>query len=358
MKDSRNPDRTQDDMPQPNASPRFSKIAAAMLLSLGAAMAGAQPIDGAQTAPGQLQWQNTVSTSKPTARHENGFVAVGKRLYLVGGRGDRPLDIFDPAAGKWTQGAKPPFEIHHMQAVAHDGKLYVLGALTGGFPEETPVANVLIYDPAADRWIEGPEIPAHRRRGGSGVVVHDDRIYIVGGNTRGHMSGFVLWLDAFDPATGKWTELADAPHARDHFHAVVIEDRIYAAGGRRSAHDKGHAMTFTVPELDIYDIAAGRWTTADAPLPTPRAGTASVAVDGKLIVMGGESMAQERAHDEVQAYDPATGKWENLNALPVGRHGTQATVLDSVVHISAGSGNRGGGPELDDLLKWVPAATR
>lgn len=302
------------------------------------------------TAITQLQWQTITAPQAPTARHENGFVAVGERLYLLGGRGERPLDIFDPATGRWTQGAQPPFEIHHMQAIDYEGKLYVLGAMTGGFPEEPPLANVLIYDPALDVWSTGPEIPAHRQRGGSGVVLHEGLIYLVGGNTRGHMSGFVPWLDVFDPVSGTWTELPDAPHPRDHFHAAIIDGHIYAAAGRTSSHDTGEVMSLTVGPVDVYDIANSRWSTLAAPLPTQRAGTATVAIDGKLVVMGGESMSQVESHREVEAYDPATQTWLTLAPLPVGRHGTQATLLNGKLHLVAGSGNRGGGPELNDHL--------
>lgn len=296
------------------------------------------------------RWHTVESKKAPTPRHENGYVAVGDRLYLVGGRGDRPLDIFDPVSGKWSQGKQPPMEIHHLQAVAYDNKLYVVGALTGGFPEEPPLANILIYDPDLDEWSTGAEIPRDRLRGTAGVVVHENLIYLVGGNSRGHMSGFVSWLDVFDPRSGQWTKLPDAPHARDHFHAAVIDGKIYAAGGRTSSHDTGEVMSLTVAPVDVYDIAEKRWSTLSSPLPIQRAGTSAVEMDGKLLVIGGESVNQVEAHDEVELYDPVTGHWSTLQSLPSGRHGTQAAMLKGKLYIAAGSGNRGGGPELNDNL--------
>ncbi|MCC4622171.1 kelch repeat-containing protein [Xanthomonas cassavae CFBP 4642] len=296
------------------------------------------------------QWQALTTRNKPHARHENSMVAIGDRLYLIGGRDQRPLEIFDTRTRRWSQGSAPPLMVSHAQAVVSSGKLYFVGGFTGDHPEETSLSNLLIYDPQTDRWQVGPEIPKQRRRGAAGAVEHDGVLYLVGGNTRGHMSGYVPWLDAFDTRTQQWTQLADAPHARDHFHAVVIDGKLYAAGGRRSAHESGNTLAQTIPEVDVYDIGRGTWSVAPAALPTQRAGTAAIARDGRLLVIGGESMRQVEAHDEVEAYDPHAGTWTTLAALPKGRHGTQVAAVDGTAYLAAGSGNRGGGPELDDVL--------
>lgn len=304
--------------------------------------------------PGQdasVQWSIGQSLGKPAARHESAAAVVDGKLYLIGGRGDRPLDVLDLASGQWQTGSRPPVEINHTQAVTFEGRIYVIGAFSGPFPQESIVPQVLIYDPAADSWTQGPSLPAGRHRGGAGVVVHDGYIYLVAGNRLGHNSGFVPWLDRFDPKTGAWTALADAPRPRDHFHAVVLDGKIYAAGGRRSAADQKQPLALTIPEMDIYDIATGRWTTAAAPIPTPRAGVSVVTVDKLVVVMGGESGVQVPAHAEVEGYDPAKGNWTALAPLPVGRHGMQAVKVGDRVHVLAGSGNRGGGPELND--HWI-----
>ena len=45
--------------------------------------------------------------------------------------------------------------------------------------------------------------------------MHDGKIYLVAGIIDGHTSGTVAWFDEFDPETGVWTPLADAPRARE-----------------------------------------------------------------------------------------------------------------------------------------------
>jgi hypothetical protein len=292
-------------------------------------------------APGS--WSLLPAGDLPTQRHEGGYVRVGSLFYLIGGRGTRNVEAFDPATGRWTSKSPPPFEIHHFQGVEYDGRIYLLGAMTGRFPTEPPVPRIMIYDPATDRWSEGSEVPADRRRGGAGVVVHDGLIYVVSGITNGHTDGHVTWVDSFDPRTGTWRRLADAPRARDHFQAVVIDGKIYAAGGRRSSGATGQVFDLTVPEVDVYDIASNSWTTLPAAsnLPTPRAGNSAVVLDGKLIIIGGESGARDTAHPEVDMLDPATGRWTRLAPLQVGRHATAAILHDDRIYIASGSRTRG-----------------
>ena len=320
------------------------------MTALSLCLAGGAFVPGV-SAQIKIQWAKGEASGVPTARHESAAAVVDGKLYLIGGRGDRPLDILDIASGKWSTGAKAPVEMNHTQAVVLDKRIYVIGAFTGKFPQENIVPRIMIYDPATNAWSEGAAMPAGRERGGAGVVVHNGQIYLVGGNRLGHNSGYVPWLDRFDPKSGSWTALADAPRPRDHFHAAVLDGKIYAAGGRRSSADIKQPLALTVGEMDIYDIASNSWTTAAAPIPTQRAGVSVMTIGKQIVVMGGESGVQVPAHAEVEAYNPATGSWTALAPLPVGRHGMQAVQSGNRIHVLAGSGNRGGGPELND--HWI-----
>lgn len=69
----------------------------------------------------------------------------------------------------------------------------------------------------------------------------------------------------------------------------------------------------------------------------------------KLLVIGGESTAHLPAHAEVESYDTATGRWEELAPLVQGRHGTGALVYGGRVYTASGAGNRGGSPVLSTI---------
>ncbi|MDX1637959.1 MAG: kelch repeat-containing protein [Balneolaceae bacterium] len=288
-------------------------------------------------------WKIIESETEPHHRHENAFTKVGDKFYLLGGRGERPVDIYDPETNSWQTGATPPLPMHHFQAVSYDGKIYVMGALTGGWPDEDPLPHIYIYHPETDSWSKGPEIPEQRRRGAAGAIAYNDMIFLVGGIQNGHIDGHVRWFDSFDPATGEWSVLPDAPRFRDHFQAVVIDGKLYAAGGRRTSQATGNTFHLTIPEVDVYDFSTGRWNPLppSGDLPTERAGTTSLAVGDHLIVIGGESGAQQPAHAEVEAYHTGTGQWRTLPMLNIGRHGTQAILHNGSIYIAAGSKVRG-----------------
>ncbi|MDO1445023.1 kelch repeat-containing protein [Rhodocytophaga aerolata] len=295
-------------------------------------------------------WKLVAMENEPEKRHENAFVRVGDSFYLVGGRNIKPVEAYNTKTRQWKKLATPPLEMHHFQAIEYKGEIVVAGAFTGGFPHETPIPKIQIYNPTTDKWREGAEIPENRRRGAAGVVVYQDKIYLVCGIIDGHYDGHVTWLDEYDPKTNKWRQLPDAPHARDHFQAAVVNNQLFVAGGRRSTHKTGHVLDLTVPEVDIFDFKTNTWKTLPAAqnIPTQRAGTAAVTLGKQVLIIGGES-PQKLAHNQTEAFDFKTNTWQTLAPLQTGRHGTQAILYQNKVFVAAGSANQGGGPELNTM---------
>jgi Galactose oxidase, central domain len=307
-------------------------------------------------------WSTVAASGSPRPRHEAAFVKVNDRLFLLGGRRIQPVDIFDPATKSWSSGAAPPVETHHFQSVVVDNKVWLVGAMTGGFPNETPLDHIPVYDPATNTWSRGPAIPADRRRGSAGAVVVGSKLYMAGGITQGHQSGNVAWLDVLDIPTGQWTVLPDAPRARDHFQAAVVGAKIYLVGGRQTRGATGQVFDLVQTAADVYDIQTNTWSTlqgADSALPQPRAGTMSYALGRYVAVGGGESLQQPTAHAEVHALNTTTGRWVTWPTFVRGRHGTGFARAGDQLYVASGSGNRGGSPELDTIESAdIPAALR
>ena len=296
------------------------------------------------------------TANEATPRHENGFVAAGDKLYLIGGRGIKPVEAFDPKTNKWEKLGETPLEIHHFQPVAYQGKIYIMGAFTGKYPHETPIPNVLIFDPEKDQWHTGPSIPENRRRGAAACAVNGEKAYITGGIIDGHSNGTVNWLDEFDFETEKWTALPDAPHRRDHVTSAIADGHLYIIGGRQSDyHEEGNFAAFFKTNqraVDKYDIAGKKWTTLSDSLPVATAGGGAVYFKDKIYYTGGET-AQKKAHHQVQAYSLKSQTWDVSGSLEKGRHGTCLTLSGKILYIASGSENQGGGPELSSIESVV-----
>ncbi|MEO1029897.1 MAG: kelch repeat-containing protein [Bacteroidota bacterium] len=296
-------------------------------------------------------WNDKNEDENYTARHECSFVQAGDKFYLFGGRESaQTLDVYDYSTDSWNSlPNSAPHEFNHFQAVEFEGLIWVIGAFrTNDFPNEVPADYIWMFNPVSQEWIQGPEIPASRKRGSAGLVVYNNKFYIVGGNTDGHDGGYVNWFDEYDPSTGIWTVLTDAPRSRDHFHAAVIDGKLYAASGRLSG-GMGGVFAPLIAEVDVYDFATESWSTLSNSrnLPTPRAGAIVANFKNKLIVAGGEPATGSDAFDVTEIYDPVVESWSTGDNLVHKRHGTQGIVSGNGLYVTGGSPNQGGGNQLN-----------
>lgn len=167
-------------------------------------------------------WQTiTLASGAITGREENSYTAAGDKFYLMGGRGIVPVQEYNPVNKTWVNKASPPLEINHFQAVTLNGLIYAAGAMNGSYPHEVPLTKIYVFNPVSNKWITGSAIPAARRRGAAGAIAYKNKIYLVGGITDGHWSGWVNWFDEYDPGTNTWKILPTAPRVRDHFQVVI-----------------------------------------------------------------------------------------------------------------------------------------
>ncbi|WP_242083529.1 DUF5060 domain-containing protein [Aestuariivivens sediminis] len=301
--------------------------------------------------PSNWQWETITTVGKPTARHEAGLVAYKDQLYLMGGRRINPTSVFDPATNKWTEKSATPIELHHFQPVVLNDAIYLIGAMTGTWPNETPVDRVIIYYPERDEYVYADTIPEHRRRGGAGAVVYKNKIYLVGGITNGHLNGYKPWLDEYNPETGEWKTLADAPNARDHFQAVVADGKLYAFAGRTTSKITDQDMSLTVSHGNIYDFNTQEWeaVTNNLAIPTMRAGNFAFGWNNSIVIGGGETAEKVEAHNEVEAFNTKTKLWSKWPSFNKGRHGTGFAVIGNFVYTASGCGKHGGEPELTSV---------
>ena len=312
-----------------------SQLSRSILLGvLFAAGCGQQVLPDTKPIPGGGRWR--AFQRPPVPLHEHAVTTMHGFLYAVGGRLPggpiTSLYRYDPATDQWTPLASHPgAAVDHMQAAVVDGILYAIGGTTQ-WPGPS-VGEAYAYDPAGDQWSQKSSMPAPTGAMGIGVV--DGKIYVIGGLSGSQAVNFVF---EYDPATNTWDDLTPTspmPTPRDHFVAATLSGRIHCIGGRQKD------INSIVNVHEVFDPATQLWET-HAPMPTARAGFSAAVLNGKILIIGGEGANNAPGvFSDNEEYDPATNTWRRLSPMTAPRHSTQAAVIDGVVYVPAGSPSQG-----------------
>jgi len=288
-------------------------------------------------------WIEKNESENYVARHEFGFVQAGDKFVMFGGReSSQRLDVYDYATNTWEQGGMAPEPFNHFQAISFEGLIWVIGAFKTNVPNPEESADyIYMYNPATQQWIQGMEIPESRKRGAAGLAVYNNKFYVVGGNNNGHSGGYVSYFDEFNPTTGAWTSLTNAPHERDHFQAAVFGDKLYAIGGRLTG-GPGGLFEPQVPEVDVYNFITEQWTTLNNSqnIPNPRAGLGVIVYNNEIYTLGGETTFNRPNNGQVsivESFNPTTNTWTTQSSLNYPRHGFQPIVSGSTLYVAGGS---------------------
>jgi len=252
----------------------------------------------------------------------------------------------------------------HSAVTSFKGKIYVFGGGGVGFRS---LGSTEIYDPRGDVWSRGKDMPTIRS--GAVAATLGDRIYVIGGGVKGPDGSFEFFkiVEIYDPERDTWTSGPSMAMPHDYPASVVLNGSIYVLGGHHPEATKGGPMTdpgFSFCE--VFDPARGRWREI-APMPTARFAAAAVVFHNRILVLGGAGLRDEgfRNFDIIEAYDPSRDRWSDAGfSLPWPAAGLGAfTYHDRLFVVGGNSGNRietrfasfdwnrGGWTELDPLRK-------
>lgn len=309
--------------------------------------------------PTDGKWTIIQSEAPITARHESCVAMVNNKMYVIGGRIRAPIDIYDIISKTWTTGPAPPIQLHHMQCVVVDGKIWIVSAWTKSYPNEALVDKTYVFNTIDLVWSTRTALPENRRRGSAASVLVGRRIYVSHGSRGGHATSInstvetVGWLDYYDIDSDTWTtNLPTAPNPRDHTGGALVKDgtMICVSGGRIGAF----VGWPDVPETDCYDLTKGKWNVA-ADIPVLRSGSSyGTTCDGQLMIAGGEG--PRAVFSDVHLFDGTT--WTQMPNLSRARHGSGLAVdcsckSSSKVFLPSGSGGPKGGPLLYSVEAYI-----
>ncbi|KAI1172911.1 hypothetical protein F4777DRAFT_484394 [Nemania sp. FL0916] len=298
---------------------------------------------------------------------EHGVAATNDDLYIVGGisanvstpvppsRSD--ISAYNFNTSSWRSVTPIPLGMTHANAAAVDGKIYVLGGLTGN--DYDPIwqytADCFMYDPDTDEWAHLPSMPDYQGRGASAIGVYKSTVYLAGGMRSnylvpGGLQDSVDIVTAYDTHTGEWTTLPSLPGRRDHVGGAVIGSTFFVVGGRDHGHDNKKNTTWA---MDLNAPEDG-WT-AKAEMPTARAGMATGVIGRFIVTFGGEGNREDPSgvFAQAEAYDTQDDRWTELSEMLVPRHGMAAASVRDSVFIAGGGLVEGGDEPIDIFTSFT-----
>lgn len=171
----------------------------------------------------------------PEPRGAGQLEYAGGKLYFYGGSdASRRVDtgelfILDLANGAaaWTEGAPFPNPRNHLGSVALGGKIYAVGGQHEHDGRLVTQDDVHAYDPRTDTWQAVSSLPQAISHHSNSTFVVDGRIVVVGGQID-HLEG-VTNVVAYSPEADAWTELTPLPLAMVDPVAENVGGRIVVA---------------------------------------------------------------------------------------------------------------------------------
>ncbi|MBG79774.1 MAG: hypothetical protein CMJ39_03565 [Phycisphaerae bacterium] len=243
-------------------------------------------------------------------------------------------------------------------SVAHDGWLYVMGGYHGRphaynrDGQSREFYRINLHDLSHQEMLPNNQgMQSCPLEAWNGKIIRTGGLVATNAPDESSHPVSLSTVSSYDPATKQWTALADMPAGRSSHDTAIIDSTLYVFGGWNLDADSGSRDWYSdVWTLDLADPEA-KWIPHDAPF--KRRAMASVAVDGKVMIIGG--MTPGGTTNEVNLYDPETNTWSEGPSYPEQAFGIAADNVDGMVVASGVDGGvLGWSPQQEN---WEPLGT-
>ena len=185
-------------------------------------------------------WSTLTGAPLASSTTDGAAFAVEAKIYFTGGYNLPNYDssnrtfCLDTAnlAGGWQEVKDALEQRGDHAAVTIKGKGYVFGGFTHTNNWENPLSTLESYDPTSNTWSKLKSMPTIR--GDKAGAVLNSRFQVIGGETKDSQGNSVPVADVevFDPALNVWVDEGKIPSKRFRFVAAAHGDSVYIFGGQ------------------------------------------------------------------------------------------------------------------------------
>lgn len=240
----------------------------------------------------------------------------------------------------------------HEATLLEDGHVLVTGGTSNTAAE---LASAELFDPTTATFASTSPM-SEAKRNHRAIRLDDGRVLVVQGEA-GTAVPFSMTrrVERYDPKTGEWTTLDDAPSLRSSSTLARLPDgRVLLLGGYDTASGAS---------VDVVDICAatGEPCLVGPPMTSPRATHgAFTRADGSVLVAGGGANVFDAAApiwSTTEVLDPTATSWSNGPKLAVARiEAAYVPLADDRLVVLGGSATPVGGQPLASIEILRPGA--
>ncbi|MBL8363512.1 MAG: hypothetical protein JNN18_23705 [Rubrivivax sp.] len=241
--------------------------------------------------PAAGRWQ--AGPPLPRGTDNAAGATVGDEVLAIGGEAGRALQRLDASGTRWSSGPDAPAVHFGAAAAVRASLVHVAGGWNADNRASASLVRHDVYDAAAASWRTAAPLAVARNAAGAATLA--GRVWVVGGRAPGIRRGDqspLASVEAYDPAADRWTAAAPLPIARGSLAVAALGAHVYAFGGEEA---DGRVSA----RVDRYDPGRDRWESLP-PMPHAAHGLGAVTVGDAIIVVGGyaggsDAVGTERA---------------------------------------------------------------
>lgn len=288
-----------------------------------------------------------------TGRIAGSAEVVNGTLYVLGGASLRQslpdVGAYNPVTGIWTRKVSIPTPRVSAASAVIGSDIYIVGGRNGN----NVLSSVERYSTSENKWVAKAPMPTARWSLTASVV--DGKLYVFGGIAgTGNNRRVLDVVEVYDPESNSWESLGKMPEARQGIDSTVVDGRVYIISGKIASYVEPPADNPITRRVDAFDPQSREWKQM-ANLPTGRVGATTVVTNNLIYVVGGIAVGGDFPR-EIAVFNPKVNQWSAGPSLATGRSGHMCGLIGNSIYVLGGSSTRygSGQPTISNTMEIIP----